>query len=294
MLECVPNVSEGRDASVVERLATVIRDAGAELLDAHRDSDHHRSVFTFVGARAVVARAALALGGAAIRSVDLRRHAGVHPRVGALDVMPFVPLRGSSMHDAVDTAHAVGRGLAKEHDIPVFFYGDAALVPERRELPSIRAGGLEGLQRRLVAGAWTADAGPTRLHPTAGAAIVGARRVLIAFNAVLTTPDVRVAARIARAIRESSGGLPAVRAIGVSLATRSLAQVSMNLLDYQRTPVSLVAERLETEALRAGTDVVEYELVGCAPADAFPRPLARPIAGLRPSQLLDPALFAGV
>jgi glutamate formiminotransferase len=291
MLECVPNVSEGRDAGVIEAIASAVTGAGADLLDVHRDPDHHRSVFTFVGARDVVERAALALGGAAIHSIDLRRHAGVHPRVGALDVMPFVPLRGSSMPDAVDTAHAVGRRLAKEHDIPVFFYGAAALVVERRELPVIRAGGLARLQRRLVEGTWTVDAGPARLHPTAGVAIVGARRVLIAFNAVLTTPDVEVAGRIARAIRESSGGLPAVRAIGVSLATRSLAQVSMNLLDYRRTPVWLVAERLETEARGGGTDVLEYELVGCAPGDAFARPLSRPIAGLRPSQLLDPALF---
>jgi glutamate formiminotransferase len=292
MLECVPNVSEGRDDTVIQALAGAVTASGARLLDIHRDADHHRSVFTLAGERDAVVRAALALGSAAIRLIDIRRHRGAHPRVGALDVMPFVPLDGSSMREAVDAAHVVGRSLAEEHDVPVFFYGAAALGAERRELPAIRAGGLEGLRRRLATGEWTADAGPSYLHATAGAAVVGARGVLIAFNAVLSTADVERAVRLARAIRESSGGLRAVRAIGVRLASRSLAQVSMNLLDYRRTPVAEVTRRLEAEAARAGADVLEYELVGCAPADAFAEPLARPIAGLRPSQLLDPSLFA--
>jgi glutamate formiminotransferase len=291
VLECVPNVSEGRDPDVVAALAEAVTGAGATLLDVHRDPDHHRSVFTFLGAREVVGGAALALARAAVRLIDVRRHAGVHPRVGALDVLPFVPLRGSSMAEAVATAHAIGRTIAAELDVPVFFYGAAALVADRRELPALRAGGLDGLARRLADDGWTADAGPSRLHRTAGAVIVGARDVLIAFNAVLTTADVGIARVLARAIRTSSGGLPAVRAIGVPLATRGLAQVSMNLLDYRATSPAVVAARLEHEARAHGVDVREYELVGCAPADAFAAPLGRPVVGLRPSQLLDPALF---
>jgi glutamate formiminotransferase / 5-formyltetrahydrofolate cyclo-ligase len=292
LLECVPNVSEGRDSAVLDALADAVRSHGATLADVHRDPDHHRSVFTFFGDAGDVQRAALALARMAIERIDVRRHRGVHPRIGSLDVMPFVPLRGSSMPDAVGVAHAVGRSLAETFDLPVYFYGEAALVAGRRELPAVRGHGWETLADRLADPSWTPDAGPARPHPSAGAAIVGARPVLIAFNAVLATDDVAIARAVAGAVRFSSGGLPAVRAIGVSLASRGHAQVAMNLLDYRVTPPHVVAERVEQEAKRAGTDVLEYELVGCAPADAFPGPLHRPIAGLRPSQLLDPALFA--
>lgn len=294
MLECVPNVSEGRDERVVAALADAVTAAGARLLDVHRDPDHHRSVLTFLGERGVVERAALDLARVAVGRIDLRRHQGVHPRLGALDVLPFVPLAGSTMAEAVEVARAAGRALAAELSLPVYFYGEAALVPERLELPAIRRGGYEKLAERLADPEWRPDAGPSTPHPTAGAAIVGARRVLIAFNALLGTPDVEVARRIARAIRESSGGLPALRAIGVLLGSRSLAQVAMNLVDYRRTPVRAVADRLEREAQREGVDVLEYELVGCAPADAFAEPPGRPVAGLTPARLLDPALFAGV
>jgi glutamate formiminotransferase len=291
VIECVPNVSEGRDEAVVQTLSDAVRVAGADLLDVHRDRDHHRSVFTFIGAADIVERAALALARAAVRLIDLRRHAGVHPRLGALDVLPFVPLTGATMPEAVAVAHAVGRTLAAELDLPVFFYEAAALRPHCRTLPSIRAGGFEALAERLAGPVWSPDAGPARPHPSAGATVVGARSVLIAFNAVLATPELGPAARIARAIRESSGGLPAVRAIGVALETRELAQVALNLLDYRRTPVVDVVARVETEAMHAGVRVHGYELVGCAPADAIPDALRPRIVGLRTSQLLDPALF---
>ena len=290
MLECVPNVSEGRDSGVIRALGESVAAAGARLVDVHTDADHHRSVFTFLGEPDIVRRAALALGRSAIRSIDMRRHHGVHPRLGALDVMPFVPLRGSSMRDAVAAAHAVGRELAETERIPVFFYGEAALDPARRELPRLRAGELESLPQRLRDPAWRPDAGPAAPHATAGAAVIGARGVLIAFNAVLDGADIAVARQIARAIRESSGGLPAVRAIGVALASRSQSQVAMNLIDYRRTPLRVVAERLEREAAAVGARVLEYELVGCAPADAF-EGFSRPIAGVLEPRLLDPGLF---
>jgi glutamate formiminotransferase len=292
-LECVPNVSEGRDAAIIDALGRAVEGAGARLVDVHSDPDHHRSVFTFLGSRERVEDGALALGRAAVALVDLTRHRGVHPRVGAVDVVPFVPLRGSSMADAVTAARRVARAFAAECGVPVFLYGEAATRPERRELPALRRGGLERLAARLADPEWRPDEGPGAPHPTAGVTAVGARRPLIAFNAVLDTASVDVAGRIARALRESSGGLPAVRALGVPLASRDRAQVSMNLLDYQRTPVARVARRLEEEARALGARVLEYELVGCAPADAladWPRELA-PLAGVKSSQLLDPTLF---
>jgi glutamate formiminotransferase len=294
LLECVPNVSEGRDAAVIKRLAGAIRGEGIEVVDAHRDVDHHRSVFTCLGPGRALEAAMLALARAAVAAIDLRVHEGVHPRVGALDVVPFVPLRGASMDDAVDAARRVGRALAVELGVPVFFYGAAATREHGRELVALRRGGLAALAELLGTPGGAPDAGPPALHPTAGATLVGARGPLVAFNALLEGADVGVARAIARAIRESSGGLPAVQAMGVWLGSRARAQVSMNLLDYRRTPPRLVAELIEGRARSAGAAVSAYELVGCAPADAVADwPSARaPIAGLKASQLLDPALFA--
>ena len=292
-MECVPNVSEGRDARIIRTLADAVEASGARLVDVHRDVDHHRSVFTFLGPVETVEDGALALTRAAVPLVDLTSHRGVHPRVGAVDVVPFVPLRGATMLDAVTAAHRLGRAVATELGVPVFFYGEACAETARRELPALRRGGLEGLTARLTDPAWRPDEGPAAPHPTAGVMAIGARGPLIAFNAVLDTFSVDLAASIARVLRTSSGGFPAVRALGVALESRGRAQVSMNLVDYRRTAVTLVARRLEEEARRYGARVVEYELVGCAPADAvepWPADLA-PIAGLKPSQLLAPALF---
>jgi glutamate formiminotransferase / 5-formyltetrahydrofolate cyclo-ligase len=293
LIECVPNVSEGRDATIIGQLASAVERSGAALLDMHTDVDHHRSVFTIVGEPEVVERSVLALGRTAVELVDLTKHRGVHPRIGAIDVVPFVPLRGLSMREAVASAHRVGLVLAADCDVPVFFYAEAAARRDRRDLPSVRKGGFEQLAGRLCAPAWRPDAGPVVPHPTAGATVVGARRPLIAFNAVLDSGDLVVAQAVARAIRTSSGGLAAVQAMGVLLESRGLAQVSMNLLDYGLTSPRTVSERLELEAGRRGTGVREYELVGCAPAPAFehwPANLAA-VAGLKATQLLDPDLF---
>jgi glutamate formiminotransferase len=219
----------------------------------------------------------------------MRRHQGVHPRVGAVDVVPFIPLRGTTMAEAVKSARRVGRAFSDATGVPVFFYAEASEKPARRELPIVRWGGFEGLAERLVEPAWCPDCGAAAPHPTAGVTVVGARGPLLAFNAMLATPDVSIARAIAAAIRESApGGLPAVRAIGVVLASRGIAQVAMNLLDYRRTSPAAVADRLEREASARGVAVHAWELVGCAPVDAWTdwrRPLDVPGDRLLPSEL---------
>ena len=294
LLECVPNVSEGRDARVIGRLADAVTNGGATLLDVHSDVDHHRSVFTIIGNPDAVENSVLSLARAAVDCIDLTKHRGAHPRIGAIDVIPFVPLRRASMRDAIASAHRVGLAFAAELDVPVFFYAEAAARRNRRELPVVRKGGFEGLAERLCAPGWRPDAGPAAPHSSAGATVVGARRPLIAFNAVLASPDLALADAISRRIRASSGGLPAVQAMGVLLVSRGLTQVSMNLLNYRLTPPRTVCEHLEHEAKRLGAVVREYELVGCAPAEAFeqwPATFA-PVAGLKDSQLLDTRLFS--
>lgn len=270
ILECVPNVSEGRDRRAVERLAEAVRATpGVRLVDVHMDPDHHRSVLTFLGAPGDVEGAAVSLAAAVARSVDMRAHHGIHPRLGALDVLPFVPLRALTMAEAVEIARRAGRTIALAHDLPVYFYGAAATSPARRLLPAIRAGEYEGLPEKLADPAWRPDAGPARFNPRLGATAVGARAPLVAFNVWLDSPDVQVARAIARVVRESSGGLPGVQAMGVPLARRGLVQVSMNLLDYRRTSLARAFDAVEAEASRRGVAVSRGELVGLAPRAAF-------------------------
>ena len=278
---------------MIRALGDAVEAAGVRLLDVHADVDHHRTVFTYLGAPDAVERATLALGRLAVERIDLRRHQGVHPRIGALDVAPFVPLRGTSMKDAVQSARRVGRAFSEATGVPVFFYAEAAANPARRELPVIRWGGFEGLAERLVDPAWCPDCGATAPHPSAGVTVIGARGPLIAFNAMLDTRDVAAAKAIAAVVRESApGGLPAVRALGVSLASRDIAQVAMNLLDYRRTPPAMVADRVEREARARGVAVASWELVGCAPTDAWTDWTAAGRAlDFAPSQLLDAELF---
>jgi glutamate formiminotransferase len=295
LLECVPNISEGRDQRRIQALGDAVVREGARLVDVHSDVDHHRSVFTYLGAPDAVERATLALARLAVERIDMRLHRGVHPRVGAVDVAPFVPLRGTSMADAVASARRVGRAFSDATGVPVFFYGDAAAHPGRRELPIVRWGGFEGLAARLVEPAWSPDCGRNVPHPTAGVAVFGARGPLIAFNAMLETADVAVAKAVAGRIRASApGGLAHVRAIGVFLASRGIAQVAMNLLDYRVTPPGVVAARIEREASERGTRVREWELVGCAPRGAFATWPARVAARIEPRGLLDDDLFVTV
>lgn len=268
IVECVPNVSEGRRADTIDRMADAIRSVGGvRLLDRTSDADHDRSVFTFAGAPEAVEGAAHALVDAALREIDLRTHTGEHPRIGAVDVVPFVPLAGTTMDECVAIARRFGRAVADRHGLPVYFYAKAATRPDRVRLPDIRKPQFEGLAA-VISTTHVPDEGPVRVHPTAGAMVTGARAPLIAFNMELATADVRVAKRIARAIRESSGGLPAVQALGFELTDPPRAQVSMNLLDTSVTSLAKVWHEVERRARDAGVEVLRGELIGLMPLDA--------------------------
>lgn len=269
VMECVPNVSEGRRPEVIDTLAAVVSDAGARLLDYSADAAHNRSVLTFAGEPHQVEAAALALVAHAVASIDMRTHRGEHPRVGAVDVMPFVPLQALAMSDAVASARRVGATVAERFGLPVYLYEEAASRPERRRLENIRRGQLENLAVRMQDPEWRPDFGPFQPHPTAGAIIIGARRPLIAFNVNLGTSQLDVAARIARTVRESGGGLPAVKAIGVRLAERGIVQVSMNLTNYEETPIERAFDAVKQEAAKCGVTVIESELIGLIPRAAL-------------------------
>lgn len=268
-LECVPNVSEGRRPEVVARLASAAASVpGVRLLDVSSDPDHNRTVLTLAGTPDGLHASLLALYEAALPEVDLTRHEGVHPRVGAVDVVPFVPLGDTPMEAAVAAAERLASEVARRFGLPVYLYERAARRPERRALADIRRGGFEGFSTKIADPAWAPDYGGPQVHPTAGVTVIGARFFLIAFNAVLETADVAAARAIARRVRESGGGLPAVRALGVYLASRGRAQVSMNLVDYRRTPVLTVLDRVRREAEALGTRVLETEVVGLVPEEA--------------------------
>ncbi|HEV2056689.1 MAG TPA: glutamate formimidoyltransferase [Methylomirabilota bacterium] len=270
LLECVPNVSEGRDLRAVEALADAVRGVpGVTLADVHADPDHHRSVFTFLGAPQVVEEAALALAAAVFARVDMREHRGIHPRLGALDVMPLVPLRDLAMADAVGIARRVGQAIAAVHTLPVYFYGAAATRAERKAVREIRHGEYEGLAARLTTPAGWPDAGPAVFVPRRGGAMVGARDVLVAYNVWLDSTDLGAATAIARVVRESSGGLACVQALGLPLERRGLVQVSMNLLDYRRTGIARAYDAVTEQAARRGITISRAELVGLAPRAAF-------------------------
>lgn len=270
LFQCVPNVSEGRRPEVVAAMAEALAAVpGVYLLDHSADRDHNRSVFTIVGGPEPLRRAVLTLFRMAREAVDMGRHEGAHPRIGAVDVTPFVPLGGTPMEVAVLTADRVAEAVAAEFDVPVFLYEESARRPERRHLPYLRRGGLEGLAHRIGTPEWIPDLGPNRLHPRLGAAVIGARRPLIAFNVLLDTPDVEVAKAVARRVRERDGGLRHVRALGLFLHERGKAQVSMNLVDPDRTALYTAFEMVRMEARRHGANVLSSELIGLVPLGAL-------------------------
>jgi glutamate formiminotransferase len=269
LVECVPNVSEGRRVEVIEELAEAVRSTPeVRLLDYSWDGAHHRSVFTFVGPPQPVLDAALALAAVAIRRIDLRSHQGLHPRIGAVDVVPFVPLRGVTLEDCVELSRAFARALWERHRVPVYFYAHSALRPERRWLPNIRRGGFEGLGSTITQPDRHPDVGEPALHPTAGATATGARDLLIAWNFTLATEDVQVARTVARRVRQSSGGLPGIQAAGWALPQGGV-QVSVNVLDYRTTPLHVLYEAVCREAARLGVEVASTEFVGLVPAEAL-------------------------
>jgi glutamate formiminotransferase len=271
LVECVPNFSEGRNTETVERLARAIECVEtACVLDTHIDPDHNRSVITFVAAPDFIVEAALRVVALAAELIDMRIHQGVHPRLGATDVLPFVPISGVEMADCVGLSHQAGRRIAEELSIPVFFYERAALKPERVNLEDVRRGALELLREQIAVDPNRApDAGPLVVHETAGAIAVGARPFLIAFNINLKTTDVLVARQIARAVRARHGGLPFVKALGFELSSRGLVQVSMNLVNYEETGMTQSYEAVRREAERLGVEIAGTEIVGLVPAAAL-------------------------
>lgn len=294
LFEAIPNVSEGRDTACLDRLAAVVRAAGATLLDRTADPSHNRAVLTFAADAVTIARAATALARAAVAEIDLTAHAGVHPRIGALDVLPFVPLGSATMADAVVIAQAVGREIGETLGIPVLFYEAASRPPHRRSLEAIRRGGLDGLAARLAEPGWTPDYGPMTLHPTAGAIAVGARGPLVAWNLVLDRPDLQLARRIARTIRTSNGGLPCLKALGLPLAHTGQVQVSMNLTDYRTTSMAEVFTAVEIEAARDGAAIASSEIIGLVPRDALDDLAAQApaVAATHRGQILEDRLAA--
>ena len=274
LIECVPNFSEGRRPEVVDEIVHAIGQIdGVTLLDHSRDETHNRSVVTFAGSAEAVVRAATAAVGRALELIDMEQHSGAHPRIGAVDVIPFVPLGTTTIEECIDLARRFGEQIAIRFDLPVYLYGDAALRPERRRLAHVRRGQYEALRDEIGTNPDRApDFGPARLHPRGGAVAVGARKPLIAFNVNLRTDDLALAIRIANTIRESSGGMPAVQAMGVLLENPGLppmAQVSMNLVDWQRTGITAVVREIRRLAREAGTDIDHCELIGLAPTAAL-------------------------
>ncbi len=271
LVECVPNFSEGRDRRKVEAIAAAMGSAtGVTLLDRELDADHNRSVITFAGPGEAVAEAAVRGVGQAVALIDLSRHQGVHPRIGAADVVPFIPLKGVTLEDCVRIARSVGEEIWRRFGVPVYFYEAAALRRDRRNLAELRRGQFEGLREEVLSNPdRRPDLGDARLHPTAGATAVGARGFLIAYNINLATADVEIAQQIARKIRHSSGGFPHVKAMGVLLGSRGLAQVSMNLTHFEQIPMDCVFEAVESEAARRGVKVASSEIVGLVPKKAF-------------------------
>jgi glutamate formiminotransferase len=269
IVECVPNISSA-DSDIVEQAAGVIRSTpGVTLLNTSSDQSHNRSVITFVGDPAGVEEAAVSLAKVAARCIDLTKHSGEHPRMGAIDVVPFIPIREVSMDECIALSRRVAERIWAEADIPVFLYEASATAPHRENLANIRKGQFEGMAQKVQQPEWEPDFGGRTIHPTAGVVAVGARAPLIAFNINLSTNDVSVADKIARVIRQSGGGLTCVKAMGVYLKERDTAQVSINMTNYCLTPLYRVVEFVRFEAARYGVSIVGTEIVGLVPMRAL-------------------------
>jgi len=270
LVESVPNVSEGRKQETIEAIAAAIREVDcARLLNVDPDPDHNRTVYTLVGEPEGVCEAILAMFEVAVSRIDLRTHSGQHPRMGAVDVVPLVPVRGMTMEECVELSRRLGQEIWDRFRVPVYLYEESATRPERRDLAQIRKGEFEGFFEKIKKPGWAPDFGEPTVHPTAGVTAVGAREFLIAFNVNLGTSDLGVAKAIARAVRGSSGGLRYVKALGFELAERGIVQVSMNLTDYKKTPIPRVLELVRREAARYGVPVIGTEIVGMVPQAAL-------------------------
>ena len=291
LIECVPNFSEGRRQDVIDEIVNCFKGKrGVYLLDHRADEDHNRLVISLVGAPAPIQEALLEAAKVALKHIDMNAHQGGHPRIGAVDVVPFTPIKGITMEECIELAHSFGERYYKETGIPVYFYEDAALRPERKRLEVIRKGQYEVLKDEAKTNPYRRpDIGEACLHPTAGATVIGARKFLVAFNVNLDTPDVNIAKKIAAAVRASSGGFCHVKGIGLALEERGITQVSMNLVDYEKNSLYRVLETIRMEAKRWGVGVVETEVYGMIPVNAILESAAYylQIAGFDPEQVLE-------
>jgi glutamate formiminotransferase len=270
IIECVPNISEGRRTAVVEAIVEALRRVpGARLLDWSSDASHNRSVITMAGDAEALKAAVITLFERALATIDLRTHEGEHPRLGAVDVVPFVPIEGVTMDACIALAKDTARTIAERFKVPIYLYEDASANPLRKNLEDIRRGEFEGLAAKMASDGWAPDFGPSTPHPTAGASVIGARMPLIAYNINLNTDRLDVAKKIAAAVRFSSGGFRYVKAMGITLADRNLVQVSINLTNFEKTPMLRVFEAVKREAERYGVAVLESEIVGLVPAAAL-------------------------
>jgi len=269
ILECVPNISEGTEREIVEQVVEQLRKVeGVKILDYSSDADHNRSVLTYLGQPGAVLEATKAMALKALALIDMSQHQGSHPRMGAIDVVPFIPIKGVETEEAIEVARQFGRFLG-EQGVPVYYYEDAATRPERTNLAKIRKGQYEALPDKLRDPAWAPDEGPAEFNPKAGATVTGVRFPLIAFNVNLRTTDLDIADRIARAVRHISGGYRYVKAMGVALEEKQMVQVSMNLTNYTKTPVPRVLETIRMEAARHGVSVAGTEVIGAIPMGAM-------------------------
>ena len=270
IVECIPNISEGRNTAVIEAVIDEVRKtAGVTLLDYSSDTSHNRTVITFLGSPEGVEEAAVALAKKAAELIDLTKHEGEHPRMGCVDVMPFVPIKESTVEECVELSKRVGARIAKEADLPVFLYEKSATAPHRTNLAKIRKGQFEGMAEKVQDPDWIPDFGGQRIHPTGGVVAVGCRPPLIAYNINLGTDNLEIASKIGKIIRESSGGLKCVKAMGVMLEDRNIAQVSINMTDFTVTPLHRVTELVRNEAARYGVPVIGTEVIGLCPMQAL-------------------------
>lgn len=270
IIESVPNISEGRNKEVIEACVDQIRNTpGCTLLDYSSDETHNRSVITYMGSPEACEEASVKLAKKAVELIDLTKHEGGHPRMGCVDVMPFIPIKDATTEDCDELAKKVGARIAEEADLPVFLYEDSASAPHRKNLAKIRKGQFEGMAEKVKEDKWIPDFGGQRIHPTGGVVAVGARPPLIAFNINLATSDEAIAKKIANIIREVKGGFKCVKAMGLLLEDRNVAQVSINMTDFRVTPLHRVLELVRREAARYGVNVIGTEIIGLAPMQAF-------------------------
>ena len=270
IIECVSNISEGKNLEVVNEIVNSIKKTkGIIFLDQSSDYDHNRSVLTFAGDEQSLYNAVITMFEKSISLIDLTKHQGEHPRIGAVDVTPFVPIKNVSMNDCVELAKKAGKEISERFNLPVYLYEYAASTSYRKNLADVRRGEFEGLKEKMQDSIWKPDFGPSIPHPTAGASVIGARQILIAYNINLNTPDLEIAKKIAKAIRASSGGFMYVKALGIMLNERNIAQVSMNLVDYEKTPIYRVFELVKIEARRYGVQIIGSEIIGLIPQKAL-------------------------